>query len=67
MASRADLLRTEIEKTKHDLANHLAELRVESRAAGRKVAARAGLAMSAIVLTILAFKAIGSVRRRHST
>jgi len=67
VAARADLLKAEIEKTKHDLANHLAELRVESRAAGRKAAVRAGLVLSVIVLTILAFKAIGSIRRRRST
>jgi hypothetical protein len=65
MAAQADLLKAEIEKTKSDLAGHLAELRVQSQAAGRAAAARAGVALAVITLTFVSFKVIRSLLRHR--
>ena len=65
MAARTDLLRAEIEKSKSDLAGHLAELRIESRAAARKAASRAGAAVGVAALMIASFALIRWLVRRR--
>lgn len=47
MVAREERLKTDIERTKQDLAEHLSELRVEAGAAERKAARVAGIALGA--------------------
>jgi hypothetical protein len=65
VGARADLLKAEIEKAKNDLAGHLAELKIEGRAAGRRAATRTGAAIAVLGLAALSFVLIRSILRRH--
>jgi hypothetical protein len=47
---RAELLKTEIEQTKRDLAGHLSDLKREAAATQKKVMMAAGVAVGVIVL-----------------
>jgi hypothetical protein len=50
VAARAELLKSDIERTKQDLAEHLGELKVEATAAERKLTKLAGAALAGFVL-----------------
>ena len=58
MAARADLLKTEIDKARADLAIHLRELKVEAKSVQRKAVSKAlligGIAAGALVAIKLA-------------
>jgi hypothetical protein len=61
MGARAQQLRSEIHKTRQDLAGHLAELKVESSRAARKAAMVAG----ATVALFLGYRILRAVLRRR--
>jgi hypothetical protein len=64
VAPRAELLKAEIDKTKQDLAGHLAELKVHSRAAQRRTLTRAAAVLGVIAAGVVLFKLVRALRRR---
>ena len=63
MASRTELLKAEIDKTKTDLARHLAELGTQARAARRSALSRTGIALAIVAGGVVLFKLVRTVRR----
>ena len=61
MGARAQQLRSEIHKTREDLAGHLAELKIESSRTARKAAMAAG----ATVALFLGYRILRAVLRRR--
>jgi hypothetical protein len=53
VASRAENLKLDIERTKQELAEHLAELRVEATAAEKRAAKIASLAVGGVVALVI--------------
>jgi hypothetical protein len=60
MGTRADQLRSEIEKTREDLARDVSELKTEASATARKVAIGTAVALAVYV----GFKIVRAILRR---
>ncbi len=64
MAARAELLRTEIDKVREDLALHLRDLKVEAKSVQRKAVSRALLIGGITVAALVTFKLARHFLRR---
>ncbi|GEM_PF-7122515 len=53
MASRAENLKLDIERTKQELAEHLAQLRIEATVAEKRAARIASLAVGGVVALVI--------------
>ena len=64
MAPRTDLLRTEIEKARGDLATHLRELKVEAKQTEQKAISTTTKVVGAVVAAYVAYKILKFIVRR---
>ena len=64
MASRTELLKADIEKTKSELARRLAGLKIEAKAARRKAMARTTVIAGIVVAGVITLK-LGRLLARH--
>jgi hypothetical protein len=64
VAARTDLLRTEIEKARGDLARHLRELKGEAKEAEQKAVSTATKVVGAVVAAYVAYRVIKFIVHR---